>query len=412
MALKYLTYIALLLVIVFSSQSFAYLNISGGFSISNHSEVLNEQRQVKVYLPPNYEHSNVDYPVLYVLDGQWHFINAVAVQHSLKSPLAIPEMIVVAVINQNPERRSWFGRKREVFGQYVIKELIPYIDKNYRTQERRVLFGWEMSAFFSSYLFVNHPNTFEGIILSNGGEIDESELKTLDSKLNNDKYLYIANSDRDVYTVSYSNDLSKKLQENPISKLHWKLDKFNDETHQTTPYLALYKGLKYIFHNYSIPEFIDISEFKQRGGVPYLNKYFIERSERFGFEQTIDDKTKNHLIWLSWNQNNYPEFDSFMVQFDDVLKTKRYDSIFWQNNFALFYLKHGNTKQAEQYFSRAIEKFPESALLYNGLGKVYKQKGIIKKAKENFSTAIKVATEQNDKNLAQYKLDLASLNNS
>jgi len=43
---------------------------------TNHllsSKILNEERQVQIYLPPNYGESDAKYPVVYVLDGQRFF---------------------------------------------------------------------------------------------------------------------------------------------------------------------------------------------------------------------------------------------------------------------------------------------------------------------------------------------------
>ncbi|MEW6989063.1 alpha/beta hydrolase-fold protein [Colwelliaceae bacterium 6441] len=381
-----------------------------GFTLTSHSTTLNEQRHVKIYLPESYNHSEQEYPVLYVLDGQWHFTNAVAIQQSLKAPLATPEMIVVGIMNKNPDRRTWFSRESDKFEQYLLKELIPYVDNQYRTQSRKVLFGWEMGAFFSSSTFLQHPDLFEAVILSSGGEIEDDVLNSFASEIKKDKYIYIANSNRDVYTIKFADALSKALSQNNQKKLHWQYDKFDDETHQSTPYLALYQGIKYIFHNYSTPTFIDIREFKQLGGMKYLTTYFNERSKRFGFENAIHDDTKNHLIWLSWKQDNYPEFDEFMTEFSDVLTTKRYHSVFWQNNFGLFYLKHDNPTKAEYFFKSGIGKFPESAKLHNGLGKVYQETGFLNKAKKHYSAAVKFATDKGDNNLAQYQSDLASIN--
>ena len=72
-------------------------------------------------------------------------------------------------------------------------------------------------------------------------------------------------------------------------------------------------------------------------------------------------------------------------------------------------MRHENTTKAQQYFEQAIVKFPDSALLYNGLGKVFKAIGAKDKAHKNFTKAISIAEQSADNNLPQYQADLASI---
>ena len=72
--------------------------------------------------------------------------------------------------------------------------------------------------------------------------------------------------------------------------------------------------------------FSSIDEYVKLGGMEYLKGYFAKRGERFGFPADIANATKNGLIWLAWNRDNYEYFDRFMTAFKYVLTTKRYDS--------------------------------------------------------------------------------------
>ncbi|MBE9490224.1 MAG: esterase, partial [Bacteroidetes bacterium] len=56
----------LLAIVHLEAQNVGTDNIVG----TNHiidSKILNEERQIQIYLPPNYEDSNKTYPVLYIL---------------------------------------------------------------------------------------------------------------------------------------------------------------------------------------------------------------------------------------------------------------------------------------------------------------------------------------------------------
>ncbi|WKK67086.1 hypothetical protein [Lutimonas zeaxanthinifaciens] len=86
----------------------------------------------------------------------------------------------------------------------------------------------------------------------------------------------------------------------------------------------------------------------------HIHDYFEERSQRFGGDGSIDDKTKNGLIWLAWNRNNFEYFSFFMTEFEDVLSTKRYDSAYWQNRFGQFYLAHKDYNNAIKHNIRPL----------------------------------------------------------
>jgi predicted alpha/beta superfamily hydrolase len=127
-----------------------------------HSRVLGNRRDVLVYLPPGYRRSlRRRYPVLYLHDGQNVFDAATSfagvewgvdetaqrlIWHKLIEPF-----IIVAVANigeeriheyaptpgviepkDHPKRRSR-GLAR-IYGQFLIEELKPFIDRKYRTK--------------------------------------------------------------------------------------------------------------------------------------------------------------------------------------------------------------------------------------------------------------------------------------
>ncbi|NMP31454.1 esterase [Thalassotalea sp. M1531] len=383
-----------------------------GKVITQQSKVLKQARKIHIYLPEKYQDSTSSYPVLYVLDGQWHYTNAVAILQSLRVPDALPEMIVVGIENSEPMRRTWFGNRVETFQEYLASELIPFIDQNYRTTNERILFGWEAGAAFATYALVEKQQLFNGVIASNGGYLTDNELKQFNELTpSNEKYLYLVNSIKDIYSIRYSNQLADKLKQTQSKTLNWQYELINDETHESLPYTAMYKGLRYYYRGFPTLAFSSIDEYEQLGGMKYLKSYFMKRGQRFGFEPEIDNATKNNLIWLAWNRDNYEYFEKFMEVFKDVLSTKRYDSAYWQNRFGRFYLKHQNFSKAKLYFSEAITKYPENALLHQGLGKVYLANGELELAKSNFAKAVKIAEKNSDPKLKEFEKDLLTLTN-
>jgi predicted alpha/beta superfamily hydrolase len=133
------------------------------------SRVLGNRRDVLVYLPPGYRRfSSRRYPVLYLNDGQNVFDAATSfagvewgvdetAQRLIHRKLIEP-LIIVAVANTGEERVDEYAptpgvielkdqrRKRSrglahIYGQFLIEELKPFIDRKYRTKSEAEFTG-------------------------------------------------------------------------------------------------------------------------------------------------------------------------------------------------------------------------------------------------------------------------------
>ena len=310
--------------------------ISIGTNHTIQSSILQQDRTIQIYVPDSYNESDQSYPVLYILDGQWYFSSGVSVQKALRTPGAMPEMIVIGINNSNPLRRTLFGDENEKFTDFLKNEVVQYIDSNYRTTDERVIFGWEAAAYYISELILKEENIFSGAIITDGGYAEEDLLQAFSSE--KAVYLFMANSKKDIYYVGSSDAFNELLKNNRHKNLIWTYELFNDEVHETLGHLAMFKGLRYYYHNYDSLVFESIQQYIDLGEIDYLTTYFKERAIRFGGDGKIDDSTKNGLIWLAWNRNNYEYFSFFMAEFADVLSTERYASAHWQNRFGQFYL--------------------------------------------------------------------------
>ena len=333
--------------------------ISIGRNYTFFSKILEQNRALQIYLPDSYKTSTQKYPVLYILDGQWFFANGVGIQKSLRTPGAIPEMIVVGIKSSNPLRRTLFNRERGKFTSFLKNEVFNFVDLNFRTSKERIIYGWEAAAYYVSKLILEEKGLFNGAIITDGGLAPEKTVANFSS--DEDVYLYMANSRKDIYYIASTDKFNERLKKHNPKNLQWKYELFNDEVHETMPHLALYKGIKYYYHNYDALVFASIKEYTDLGGLNYINNFFRERTKRFGQDIEAENSTKNSLIWLAWKRDDFKHFSFFMKEFKDVLKTKRYASAYWQNRLAQFYLKHKDYKNAVKFFNAGISRFPNSS---------------------------------------------------
>ncbi|MFC5046133.1 alpha/beta hydrolase [Aquimarina hainanensis] len=342
--------------IVGSAQENSPITI--GINHTIKSTVLNEDRTIQIYTPDGYLNSKKKYPVFYILDGQWYFFSGVSIQKALRTPGAIPEMIIVGIHDNDSSRWSLFGEDSQKFTNFLVNEVIRFIDSNYRTTNERLIFGWEAAAYYTSELILKKNDIFNGAIITDGGYASEEGVKKITS--DRDTYLYMANSRKDIYYINSTEAFHKILKKSAPKNLIWKYSLFNDEVHETLAHLAMYKGLKYYYHNYDSLVFESIQQYVDLGGMDYLTTYFIERAKRFWGNKKIDDNTKNGLIWLAWKRDNFKYFNVFMTEFKDVLTTERYASAYWQHRFGQFYLKHQDYENAIKYFNQGLTKYPNA----------------------------------------------------
>ena len=145
------------------------VNVKIGTRDSVRSRILNENRRFIVSLPPDYETSGRAYPVLFVLDGnENNLIDARLVTSSLGL-----KMIIIAIANTDRDRDMMplsapsYKVKNPAaadFLSFIEKELIPHIDKNYRTDGQRTIRGRSLSGLFVMYAFLAKPELFTNYI--------------------------------------------------------------------------------------------------------------------------------------------------------------------------------------------------------------------------------------------------------
>ncbi|MCA0131702.1 alpha/beta hydrolase-fold protein [Winogradskyella alexanderae] len=221
-----------------------------------HSEYMNTKRLLKIALPMNYDSSKA-YPVIYVTDAQSanfqvtkSYVNALSqTQFNM-----IPECIVVGIY-QTQRNDDFYGiHGGKYFTEFLIEEVVPYIDNNYSTSGFNTMVGHSNGAEYNHKIMLNETSPFRGFI-SMSTWLDRKEAVALTSFLNeyNRKtiYYYLANATlddagRSNYGIQFENICLSTPNTN------FKFIKNTVEgDHQTIVPNSLLDGLKFIFQDYS-----------------------------------------------------------------------------------------------------------------------------------------------------------------
>ena len=271
--------------------------IAVGESFSLQSTVLKQQRRYSVSLPSRYQaEPNRRYPVLYLVDADFQFFHVAATVKNLTQMGKIPPLIVVGVATEGPDdyvkATTWpvQGEDADSYGGiepmrlFLNTELIPQIEKTFRTSPERILAGYSLGGLYSLYELIQKDSPFQAYLAMSASLWfdDYSFQKKFAAFLATNTsgkrlYLSLAN-ERGMGVTELVAELKKA--NNPL--LRWNYRQFPDETHYSTALPALYAGLSYLYADY----FTDAAQMRQLKGADAVFELFAQKQQQqFGAYQ-------------------------------------------------------------------------------------------------------------------------------
>lgn len=248
------------------------------------SKVLNENRTVYIHCPkPDSTNVNSRFPVLYLMDGESHFdmLSQYMDYLSRWNVNVIPEMIVVGIVNTRRTRDltptksiiNYFGQPdtskvswmkpsggAEQFLQFIREELMPYIDKTYKTQPFKIFAGHSFGGIASINCMLTYPDMFDAYIAISPSLWWDREyvLKLASKKLKKasmlDKIIFYSDASEGMVDKStYHSNLLKfdsLLSATALKGLDYKYRHYPEETHMTEPMPAYYDALRFIYKDW------------------------------------------------------------------------------------------------------------------------------------------------------------------
>lgn len=272
---------------------------------------LNTHRKLKIKLPQDYDpSSDLKHPVIIVFDGDYLFepvIGQVDFQTYFDD---MPGSIVVGIVQG--QERFYDGYVDQVSGlptesglrfhDFILKELLPYLDTNYKTSKFRVAVGHDlMGNFINSFLF-QEKQAFQAYVAISPdykGAL-ESQLPERLGFLQNDIFYYLATSDKDVRYIRNSVvNTDEAISNLENQNLTYYFDDFKGESHYTLVTSAISRAFDKIFDIYKPLREKEIEE----KVLPYegtLDNYITERYSRiedlFGIEKPITEEELEKVV--------------------------------------------------------------------------------------------------------------------
>ena len=356
--------------------------------ITIKSEVLGEERVILVRTPAGYARNDHRYPVLYMTDGDAHIEHTSGTLSFLARNNRMPEMIVVGITNTdrtrdlsptkleqrpggNPNARVQVTGGADKFLKFIETELIPHVEKQYRTQPFRALAGHSLGGLFAIHAMVARPELFNSYISvspalhwDNFVMIDHAKEFFKNRKdYNRTLFVSLGNEPGDIGDAFglFKDVLAKQQTKGFV----WEAVKYDDEDHGSVVLRSHYAGLRKTYDGWQFPR--DPNTGAIRGGFKDVEAHFAKLSDRLGF--------KLHAPEPLMNQIGYNMMGA------------------------------GNNEDALAAFKANVERYPNSANVYDSLAEYYERQGQLELARPNYEKAVTLGKQNNDPLLPTFQIN-------
>jgi predicted alpha/beta superfamily hydrolase len=323
------------------------------------SVAVGETREFWVSLPDGYASSGESYPVLYMMDGDFNFNSGTigGVRYAAFQG-KMPEFIIVGIMNTDrtkdvfPEEITYDdgskgGGRADRYLDFIRGELMPYIDKTYRTGNFRILYGTSNTGFTAVYAMFRSPDMAQAYIAAS------ATLSIPSFRAKRDEWIRdFKGGKRRLVMVMGENDFPTIISQNGALKETLATLAPPDLTGQFrvigngghVPADSLQEGLDALFEDWQITQPLKESNFAE------IRRQAESRLERFGVSGEI------------------PE-DSLRELGETLLGEKK-------------------IAKALEVLQYRAERYPRSADARVGLGDAFRQSGQIDRARECYEQAL------------------------
>lgn len=294
-------------------------------SVNFYSTEVDDEYKIQIAVPSNYNESpSVRYPTVYLTDAFYFFDGTTQFPNALIGPGGtlgiieelietsyLPPCILVGINyerNPNSQRLRDFGEtaSRPVFYDFLRKELIPFIDDNYRTDpSSRTLLGHSLGANFVAYCLFQHNSSNTGLFnqfvmlsITYGyyPDLFEAESSVFESfdgvtgpSLNISVFSAIGERDTSV-SVPANTELINRLKSRYYKDFRFLGKLYEEHSHGSIVRPGFIEGLKWVFSNTSVDFEVDTKIIKEGQRVQFTFTG-VEGKKPFSYEWDFGDNS-------------------------------------------------------------------------------------------------------------------------
>jgi len=311
--------ITISIIILIATPNFVYAKIRGESKVDGfHSKILDEKRELLISLPNNYqENTGLNYPVHYVLDGQRNLNHATGTLDLLNQSKMAQEMIIVAIINTHRTRdltptydesyNEWgVSGGADSFLDFMEHELIPYIHKNYRANNFKILSGHSFGGLFSIYALQTRPYLFQAHFAFSPSLWwhDQVIFKNTKKFLTNtpilNNYLYVNMGNEGGNMLSTFEKYTSLLKAHKLEGFSYNSDLNTAENHNTTALIGLSLAYRNLYNTLQCPEEIIAK------GLSAIEQFYKIQSKKYGYQIKPSYRDVNNAGYNALKKKDFP----------------------------------------------------------------------------------------------------------
>ncbi|WP_119789638.1 alpha/beta hydrolase [Flavobacterium anhuiense] len=242
------------------------------------SKELNEKRILNIYLPEGYNPAeDTKYPVIYLLDGSadedFIHISGLVQFNSFEWINQVPKSIVVGIATVDRKRDFTFPTTVEndktrfpttghsdPFIAFIEKELQPFIEKKYKTNDSKTIIGQSLGGLLGTEILLKKPTLFNKYVIVspslwwNNGSLLDLDSEMLKENFNQPTEIYIAVGKEGLAPTAIphvmevdANLLAEKLKESKSKSVKTYFDYFPEESHGSILHTAVSNFFKFFY---------------------------------------------------------------------------------------------------------------------------------------------------------------------
>ncbi|NCP21040.1 MAG: hypothetical protein GW847_03465 [Zetaproteobacteria bacterium] len=355
------------------------------------SKILQQFRNIKIYVPPSYQQDSTKvYPLAVILDAEDLFDVYVANSKLFAQNQEAPEQIIVG-ISQNKSRiedcayeptTSLPTHLAEDFKNFIDLELLQYFDDHYRLSPFKVLVGKSLTANFINYFFVKDQSIFNAFINLNPSYADgmAALIKNKIPSINIPTYYYLSSGS---YNSKEKQDrilgMNTLLDTYKNTFINHKMVLFDEVTYTASIGLAIPSALAFIFKMYgpiSKEEFDTVvSLMEPPDAIAYLEKKYVEIEYFFGTNIEIRQKDILRIEPLIIDKSD----GAYLNEFGKMILRIFPNSPLGYYYIGLYYETGNRFKDALKYYKMGYAKMDQSDpnldAFYENIDRVIKKRG-------------------------------------
>ena len=361
-----------------------------------NSKEFTKGRSVKIYIPKDYDKDEtVSYPLAFILGSGYLFDMYVGNAKLYANSDKAPRQIIVGIDMETTYNKdvsiipsnNALTETAERFQTFIKKELIAYMEINYRTSPFMTIAGEGKAANFISYFLKDANPIFNSYICItpeltefNTSRIESYSLSRLGS-IDNSYFIYSSNSKEYITKKQYDlfNQTSIYLSSFNAKNLHITFDKFpNAPNHlsviaETIP--RAFEKMFYLYAKITKSEFeSNIKDLEPLEAIKYVEKKYLDIQFLYGSNLNVrlDDIFAIEGLVIDKLNGDY------LRVLGDFVSIKYPDSHIGDFYVGKYYEKGKDYEKAEFYYKSAYGKMdpsdPNANAFYENINRVSKLK--------------------------------------